>query len=389
MITSDHAGDSSSTTGPAAARSSRRRRSVLAAVLALAFAAPSTAAAADASAERGAALYRKYCATCHGDRAQGYLADHAPSLATSTFQASASDEFLRDAIERGRPGTAMAGYGRKVGGPLDPDAVNDVIAFLRANAPAAKEDLSALPTSGTAGNAGPGLEIYYQACASCHGTQTGRGTAVHLLNPFFLETASDAFLRYAIVRGRPGTDMKPWADTLSGAEIEDVVAYLRSAAPKGGSVGKGAGSRSDPSSGWQQIVVNPGGRQAELRPNGQLVPMVQVKQALDENRRIIIVDTRAPSDWSQLRIPGAISLPYYDLSRIDRLPKDGTWIIAYCACPHHLSEIVVNELQKRGYENSGVLDEGILAWQKAGYPLYTASGAPPEGPKEARRPPAE
>src|SRR6185503_2369339 len=126
------------------------------------------AAAANASGERGAALYRKYCATCHGDRAQGYAGDHAPSLATSTFQASASDEFLRAAIERGRPGTAMAGYGRAVGGPLDPGGVNDVIAFLRANAPAPKAPL--LPANGGLGNVGEGLVIYHQACASCHGT---------------------------------------------------------------------------------------------------------------------------------------------------------------------------------------------------------------------------
>jgi len=355
-------------------------------VLALACAgAPWTAAAANTSAERGAALYRKYCATCHGDRAQGYAGDHAPSLATSTFQASASDEFLRAGIERGRPGTAMAGYGREVGGPLDPGGVNDVIAFLRANAPAPKAPLS--PANGGLGNVGEGLVIYHQACASCHGTQTGRGKAVHLFNPFFLETASDAYLNYAITRGRPSTEMQPWADKLSPAEIEGVVAYLRSAAPEAGSLGKATGSGSGLSSAWQQPVVNPGGRPADLRPHGQLVPMAQVKQALDEKRRIIIVDARAPSDWGQLRIPGAISLPYYDLSGIDRLPKDGTWIVVYCACPHHLSGIVVEKLRERGFEHSAVLDEGVLAWQQAGYPIYTASKPPAPGSEEARRPP--
>jgi rhodanese-related sulfurtransferase len=208
---------------------------------------------------------------------------------------------------------------------------------------------------------------------------------VHLFNPVFLETASDPFLSYAIARGRPGTTMEPWADKLAPAEIEGVVAYLRSVAPAAGPAGKGSGSDSDPDSSWQQVVANPGGRPADLRPDGRLVPMEQVKRALEEKRRIIIVDVRAPSDWRQLHIPGAISLPYYDLSRIDRLPKDGTWIVAYCACPHHLSGIVVDELRKRGYEQSAVLDEGILAWQQAGYPVYAAS-SPPGGSGEARRP---
>ena len=139
------------------------------------------------------------------------------------------------------------------------------------------------------------------------------------------------------------------------------------------------------SSSWQQPVINAGGRKAELHPADDLVPMAQVKQALDENRRIIIVDARSPSDWHQLRIPGAISLPYYDLSDIDRLPKDGTWIVAYCACPHHLSGIVVEELHKRGYENAAVLDEGILAWQKAGYPIVPESASTPAaGPRDER-----
>ena len=78
-------------------------------------------------------------------------------------------------------------------------------------------------------NVGTGVEIYHQACASCHGTETRRATAVHLFNPFFLESASDAFLSYAISHGRPGTEMQAWAGTLSAAEINDVVAYLREA----------------------------------------------------------------------------------------------------------------------------------------------------------------
>lgn len=368
--------------GPRSSSPSSRR--VLGAALLLACAATSSlAGAANAAADRGAAVYRKYCATCHGDRAQGYAGDHAPSLVTSTFLASASDDFLRAAIDRGRPGTAMAGYGRAIGGPLDPEQVGDVIAFLRANAPAGEAPPP--PPSGGTGNAAAGLEIYYQACASCHGTQKGRGKAVHLFNPFFLATASDDYLTYAIVRGRPGTDMEAWAGKLSAVEIKDVVAFLRAAAPEGSTSGKDAGSEHRPSSGLEQVVVNPGGRPAELSPhNGHFVPMAQVKQALDENRRIVIVDARAPSDWRQLRIPGAISLPYYDLSGIDRLPKDDTWIVAYCACPHHLSEIIVNELVKRGYEHAAVLDEGVLAWQEAGYPIHKAPDAPPPPPAAAK-----
>jgi cytochrome c oxidase cbb3-type subunit 3/ubiquinol-cytochrome c reductase cytochrome c subunit len=70
-----------------------------------------------------------------------------------------------------------------------------------------------------------------------------------------------------------------------------------------------------------------------------------------------------------MRIPGSISVPYYAFSRLDELPRDGTWIMAYCACPHHASGVVVDELRKRGFPYTAVLDEGILEWKKRGYPI--------------------
>jgi hypothetical protein len=52
-------------------------------------------------------------------------------------------------------------------------------------------------------------------------------------------------------------------------------------------------------------------------------------------------------------------------------------VLAYCACPHHVSGEVVDELRKRGYKHTAVIDEGIFAWQHKGYPVVTAPGLPP------------
>ena len=64
--------------------------------------------------------------------------------------------------------------------------------------------------------------------------------------------------------------------------------------------------------------------------------------------------------------------------------------MAYCACPHHLSGVVVEELRKRGYRHTAVLDEGIFAWQQKKYPVVVAPGAvpPPAPPPVAAPPPA-
>ena len=113
--------------------------------------------------ERGRVAYAKYCATCHGLQANGYVADNAPSLRTATFLATATDAFLRDGIVRGRPGTAMAAYGRALGGPLVPEDVEGIIAFLRVGGPA-RVDLLARPA---AGDAKAGKVVYAALCTRC------------------------------------------------------------------------------------------------------------------------------------------------------------------------------------------------------------------------------
>jgi mono/diheme cytochrome c family protein/rhodanese-related sulfurtransferase len=322
----------------------------------------------------GAAVWGKYCALCHGAKAEGYLADNAPSLVNPTFLATASDEFLRAGIGRGRPGTAMAGYARRVGGPLEDAQIDQLIAFLR-NGTAAP---AAAPAAPAAGDVARGAVVYNQVCVACHGTPDVRGEAVHLANPVFLETASDAFIRHAVTAGRPGTKMVAYAGVLAEADIDAVVAFVRSLATP-----PVAPPEPTPAPPPAAMVINPKGKPpAFTLRDDRFVPAKQVKRALDQKRRIVIADARPQSDWARGHIPGAIPVPHYDTAAIDALPNDGTWIVAYCACPHHASGIVVDELKKRGRTNVAVLDEGILVWQRMGFPAITADG------KKAPMPPA-
>ena len=324
------------------------------------------------SPERGHALYGQLCATCHGPAGNGYASDNAPSLRTTTFLASATDTFLRDSIVRGRPGTAMPAYGQGLGGPLSPADVQTLVAFLRVGSPPPVT----LAAGAVAGDAEQGKTLYQSTCARCHGTEKQRSTAVHLLNPTFLQTASDQFLRYAITEGRWPTSMVAWKTALSSKQIDDLVAYLRSKAVAPGPTVAAQPPPRPPRTG--PIVLNPRGRAPQFTlKDGLYVSIDQVKAALDAKRRLIITDARPPSDWMNLHITGAISTPYYDLHTLDDLPNDGTWIVAYCACPHHVSGIVVDELRKRGYPHTAVLDEGVYAWQQKKYPVVAAPGTPP------------
>lgn len=320
-----------------------------------------SAAPAKGPAADGAEAFALYCALCHGADATGYAADHAPSLVSRTFLESASDEQIARGIRDGRPGTAMAAYGKGRGGPLDEVDITTIIAFLRDRGPLRMR----LPATVVMGDAPSGEVVYVAHCQRCHGTQSDRGDAVHLANAAFLAGASDAFLRYAVVHGRPGTPMPAFEGVLREDQIDNVVAFLRSWATPPPPV-RPTPPEPPP---LGPIVINPKGLPPELTLREDLyVPIEEVKRALEEKRRLVIIDARAASDWITMHIPGSISVPYYAFSRLDAMPRDGTWITAYCACPHHASGAVIAELRKRGFSHTAILDEGILEWKKRNYP---------------------
>jgi mono/diheme cytochrome c family protein/rhodanese-related sulfurtransferase len=324
---------------------------------------------------RGAALHQKYCALCHGPEGRGYAADNAPSLVTSTFLASADDSFFTRSIELGRPGTAMAGYGTDVGGPLGDRDIADLVHWYRSHGPG----LRPLPPV-AGGDAARGAQLYAAACQTCHGDQANRGTAPHLANPTFLALASPEYIRYAIASGRPGTPMEAFAGKLTDAQIDDLVAFVRSWAkpPPAPPTPPPTSAAAAPKG--EAVVLNPKGKPPTFTlRDDRFVPAAEVAKALKDKRRMIIIDARAPSDWLRERIPGALSIPYYEPAGLSRIPPDdGTWVLAYCACPHHASGVIVDELRKRGYKHTAVIDEGILFWKKQGYPVEGDPSAAPD-----------
>ena len=138
---------------------------------ALPSAAPSAAVAPTSNPNpplpQGARVYERYCQLCHAKDATGYAADNAPSLVSKTFLESASDQLIAAGIRMGRPGTAMAAYGKVRGGPLEEREIDALVAFLRSKGP---------------GNAAPGCdrEVAIRSAAptstrrtaSCHGKPT-------------------------------------------------------------------------------------------------------------------------------------------------------------------------------------------------------------------------
>jgi cytochrome c oxidase cbb3-type subunit 3/ubiquinol-cytochrome c reductase cytochrome c subunit len=325
-------------------------------------------------ADHGRELYGKICAVCHGPNGEGYKADAAPALAHPDFLMSVSDAHLRRAIERGRPGTTMSAWGKSRGGPLEPSDVDAVISFLRTWQKGPRAMLDERPL---AGDATRGLGTWTAQCASCHGLTGTGGQYTNLSNPELLTSATDGYLRYAIRNGRLGTPMNAFQN-LGENGIDDLVSLLRAwqspAAPD-------AGPNGNPMLAAQpavfpaplalgKVLAHPNGPEPlAFKVYPGTVGVDLVKSQVDRNARFGMLDARAPSDYTNEHITGAVSVPFYDPDPyLEKLPKDA-WLICYCACPHAESGQLASKLQAKGFTKVTVLEEGINVWKNKKYPV--------------------
>ena len=326
-------------------------------------AAERTAAAAD---------YQTYCALCHGAERQGHVNDHAPSLRSESLLRSGFPWPILNAIAYGRRGTPMGAYFDEVGGPLDRDRLYRLVRWLGEMVDVDPLDL---PLDPVAGDVELGRETYAAHCVECHGANGEGVTGPAIGNPAMLALTPDAFLRYAIENGRDGTPMPAFGATLSAAEIDGLTAFLRSRAT-GWSLEKPV-LRSPPAP--ADYVLNPAGEAPEFAlQDGRYVLAADLKRALEEKRRMVLLDTRVMSMWQLAHIEGAVPIPYYsgDFEGIaDAMPDDGTWIVSYCECPRAAAESVERKLRARGFRHTAVLWEGIGGWVSLGYPVSLGRSA--------------
>jgi cytochrome c oxidase cbb3-type subunit III len=317
------------------------------------------------AAAAAASNYQRYCALCHGEQRQGHVNDHAPSLKSPSLIASGFPTILGEAIAYGRHGTPMGAYLDEMGGPMTRREVIDMTLWLRHEA-----DVEPVPIglATVAGDARAGESIYRTHCAECHGREGEGGTGTALGNATMLALSPDAFLRHAIVHGREDTPMPAFAGTLSDTDIDNVTAFLRSRST-GWSVGTRTLRAPPP---LDRAVINPDGEAPtfELR-DGRYVMAADLDRALKAGRRMVLLDTRVTSMWQMAHLEGAVPLPYYaDRNAVlGSLPRDGTWIVAYCECPRAAADSVVRWLREDGVENTAVLYEGIQGWVALGYPV--------------------
>ena len=100
-----------------------------------------------------------------------------------------------------------------------------------------------------------------------------------------------------------------------------------------------------------------------------------IRPEFKRGARMAFLDARAPPDYMNSHIPGAVSVPFYDVDRYAKdLPKDA-WLICYCSCPHAESGMLCAALADRGFKKVTVLEEGLRGWSAEKY--ETKSGPDP------------
>lgn len=181
----------------------------------------------------GAQLYQRNCAVCHGATGTGGI---GVPLALASFQASISDDYVRQTIRHGRPGRVMPAFTQ-----LQPDEIEALVHYVRSWN---KQATVVYPSNPIKGDPIHGRQLFEHYCIACHGANAegGKGTGVTfsrprelpimapaLHNPGFLASASDAMIKATLINGREGTPMVSFLKVgLKEKDINDLVSYVRS-----------------------------------------------------------------------------------------------------------------------------------------------------------------
>jgi len=103
------------------------------------------------------------------------------------------------------------------------------------------------------------------------------------------------------------------------------------------------------------------------------ISIAELKQAIDDEADVVILDVRTPKEFEAAHIPEAVNAPrgLLEFSIWALVPDQKETIYVYCKTGARaaLATRVLNEL---GYSNAIAVDTGGVEWVKAGYPVQTS-----------------
>jgi mono/diheme cytochrome c family protein len=185
--------------------------------------APEQILALQGSTDRGRQVFTRNCAVCHGASGEGAI---GPRLRTGAFLGIASDRFLLETINHGRPHTPMPAWA-----DLSGEDQAGLLALFRTWRQETGGFKSTAPVQ--LGQAFQGEPVYTANCVRCHGGRGEGGLAVALHNPVLLASASPEFLAGSLRRCRQWVQeapkLRPQAPPeLPAQKLGELVAFLQS-----------------------------------------------------------------------------------------------------------------------------------------------------------------
>ena len=183
-------------------------------------------------------IYKKQCATCHGNKGDGKgragasFATRPTNFTSEKSRQSLSFERIKKAIRDGVPGSPMVGYGRR----FDEKTLDGLADFIQVRFMGKKSSVNTAQPFSTDTDNGEGKKLYAEHCSACHGDKGESAVwAKNGLKPpprnFTTEKAREELSRermiMSVTHGRPGTAMMSFASRLSAEQIAQVVGYIR------------------------------------------------------------------------------------------------------------------------------------------------------------------
>jgi rhodanese-related sulfurtransferase len=103
---------------------------------------------------------------------------------------------------------------------------------------------------------------------------------------------------------------------------------------------------------------------------------IELKRILKANENLILLDVRESNEYNVSHLPNALHFGYETQNwlLLDNLPKD-TPIIVYCSIGAR-SQVVEEELLKKGFSNVRNLHGGIFLWSNSDFLLIDSNGHP-------------
>lgn len=117
---------------------------------------------------------------------------------------------------------------------------------------------------------------------------------------------------------------------------------------------------------FRQLFRNP--RETQAYHIGTMT-VQELKAQLDAHTPMVLVDVRQPEEFAyDGHVAGARLLPLPMLAmRMNELPKDQP-IVCICRSGNR-SQVACEMLQRHGFTNVTNVVGGMVAWQRAGYPM--------------------